>query len=77
LAREINPLNAKLSPICHLLALLGAHHIVHVSRIRVKRKHKKASMRMVAVSVKTRTGHIPYASAEILPPGPTFSFRFI
>ena len=33
---EINPLNAKLNPICHLLALLGAHHILHVSRIRVK-----------------------------------------
>jgi len=30
-----NPLNAKLNPICHLLALLGAHHILHVSRIRV------------------------------------------
>jgi hypothetical protein len=32
---SINPLNAKLNPICHLLALLGAHHILHVSRIRV------------------------------------------
>jgi hypothetical protein len=32
----LNPLNAKLNPICHLLALLGAHHILHVSRIRVK-----------------------------------------
>ena len=31
----INPLNAKLNPICHLLALLGARHILHVSRIRV------------------------------------------
>jgi len=31
-----NPLNAKLNPICHLLALFGAHHILHVSRIRVK-----------------------------------------
>jgi hypothetical protein len=30
-----NPLNAKLNPIHHLLALLGAHHILHVSRIRV------------------------------------------
>jgi len=29
-----NPLNAELNPICHLLALL-AHHILHVSRIRV------------------------------------------
>jgi hypothetical protein len=33
---DINPLNAKLNPVCHLLALLGAHHIFHVSRIRVK-----------------------------------------
>jgi len=32
----INPLNAELNPICRLLALLGAHHIFHVSRIRVK-----------------------------------------
>ena len=33
---NINPLNAELNPICHLLALLGAHHILHVSRVRVK-----------------------------------------
>jgi len=32
----INPLNTKLNPFCHLLALLGAHHILHVSRIKVK-----------------------------------------
>ena len=32
----INPLNAELNPICHLLSLLGAHHIFHVSGIRVK-----------------------------------------
>jgi len=32
----INPLNSKLNPICHLLALLGAHPILHISRIRVK-----------------------------------------
>jgi len=31
----INPLKAELNPICHLLALLEAHHILHVSRIRV------------------------------------------
>jgi hypothetical protein len=30
-----NPLNAELNPICHLLALLGAHPIFYVSRIRV------------------------------------------
>jgi len=33
----INPLKAELNPICHLLALLGAHLILHISRIRVKR----------------------------------------
>jgi len=32
----LNPLNAELIPICHLLALLRAHHIFHVSGIRVK-----------------------------------------
>jgi len=29
-------LNAELNPICPLLALFGVHHILHVSRIRVK-----------------------------------------
>jgi hypothetical protein len=33
---SLNPLNAELNPICHFLALLGAHPILHVSRIRVK-----------------------------------------
>jgi len=32
---NINPLNAELNPICHMLALLGAQPILHVSRIRV------------------------------------------
>ena len=32
---EVNPSNAELNPICQLLALLGAHHILHVSRVRV------------------------------------------
>jgi len=32
----LNPLNAKFNPICHLLALVGAHPIFHVSGIRVK-----------------------------------------
>jgi len=31
-----NPLNPELNPICYLPALLGAHHFLHVSRIRVK-----------------------------------------
>ena len=31
----INHLNAELNPIYHLPGLLGAHHVLHVSRIRV------------------------------------------
>jgi len=30
-----NPLNAELNPICPLLALLGAQHILHISGLRV------------------------------------------
>jgi len=33
---DINPLNAELTPTCHLLVLLGVHYFLHVSRIRVK-----------------------------------------
>jgi len=35
-AVKFNPLKPKLNPICYLLALLGAHHFLHVSRIKVK-----------------------------------------
>jgi hypothetical protein len=34
--RLINLLNTELNPICHLLILIEAHHVLHVSRIRVK-----------------------------------------
>ena len=33
---SFNPLKPELNPICYLLALLGAHYFLHVSRIRVK-----------------------------------------
>jgi len=33
---EINPLNAELNFTCYLLALLGAHPFLHVTRIRLK-----------------------------------------
>ena len=44
----INPLYAALNPICHLLALLGAHHILHVSRIRVNTRHWIFRLALVA-----------------------------
>ena len=34
--RCFNPLNPELNPICYLLALLGAHHFLRVSRLGVK-----------------------------------------
>jgi len=38
--KPFNTLNAELNPICHLLALLGAHHIIHVTRISVIYKER-------------------------------------
>jgi phosphatidylserine synthase len=35
----LNTLNADLNLIWHFLALLGVHHILYVSRIRVKALH--------------------------------------
>jgi len=35
---SLNPLNSELNPICHLLALLGAHHILHISGLRVNQQ---------------------------------------
>jgi hypothetical protein len=35
LCKKFNALNAELNPVFHLLALLGGHHILHVSGIRV------------------------------------------
>jgi len=32
---KINPLNAELNPICHLLVLLAAHHIFHLTGLRI------------------------------------------
>jgi len=40
---HFNPLKAEFNPTCHLLILLGAHHIFHVSRIRVNQKYLHSS----------------------------------
>jgi len=53
-----NPLNAKLNPICHLLALLGAHHILHVSGIRVKYhtcESRAGTLRLAELAIQTLT----------------------
>jgi hypothetical protein len=47
----INPLNAKLNPICYLLALLGAHPIFHISRIRVNNAASPRSFLLTAAAM--------------------------
>jgi len=34
--KMIDPSNAELNPICHLLVLLGARHVFHISGLKVK-----------------------------------------
>ena len=46
-----NPLNPELNPICYLLALLGAHHFLHVSRIRVKSLTLKLLMSYIYIYI--------------------------
>ena len=46
----INHLNAELNPICYLLALLGAHHFLHVSRIRVTSLNLRLLMSYIYVA---------------------------
>jgi len=53
-----NPLNAELNPICHLLALLGAHNIFHVSRIRVNEVVTKYNLRSGVLTVVTMNNSV-------------------
>ena len=47
---KVNPLNAELNPICHLLALLGGATIVVVSRLRVNGERGFSFYNTVTVS---------------------------
>jgi len=42
---RVNPLNAELNPTCHLLLLLGAHHILHFSRVKFKHPFTEEEMK--------------------------------
>ena len=59
----INPLHAELNPICHLLALL-AHHIFHVSGLRVNTNS-------------TTLRNIHHSSFHLTAPSPTRIFFFM
>jgi hypothetical protein len=60
LSLAFDPLNAKLNPICHLLALLEAHHILHVSRIRVNQTP------ILYRNTKYKTKAVGFSSHDIL-----------
>jgi hypothetical protein len=65
----INPLNADLNPTCHLLTLLAAHHILHVSRVRVKNENIKIIILIKEVdslkySMCIVDAHIPASAAS-------------
>ena len=58
---SINPLNVEVNPIRHLLAFVGARHIVHVSRIRVKIlfiSRQSLTLRLFSSVFKTKTEQI-------------------
>jgi len=60
-----NPLNAELIPICYLLALLGAHHFLHVNRIRVKSLTLRLLMSYIYIYIYIHT-HTHIYGAHIL-----------
>jgi len=70
---EFNPLNPELNPICFLLALLGAHHFLHVSRIRVKLLTFRLLMSYIhaAPILDVSRSHTGRSPAEILGSNPT------
>jgi hypothetical protein len=51
---RFNPLNAELNPMCYLLALLGAHHFLHVSRMRVNDDGRKRTRYIFLVRSRTK-----------------------
>jgi len=47
-------LNAKLNPICRLLILLESHHVLHISKMRVKHESHKWEIRQGAFALLTQ-----------------------
>ena len=69
----INTSNAELNPICHLLALLGSHHILHVGRVRVNRIISCASYNIVSAFKTSLSDDFN----DITPSVATDSFQFL
>ena len=55
---EFNTSNAKLNPICPFLALLGAHHILHVSRQRVNKGESDNKFLLIILKESEAKSHL-------------------
>jgi hypothetical protein len=67
---DINPLNAELNPIYHLLALLGAHHILHVSMMGVKQNCRSLHRTMgwsAGYICRTQKSEASFGGAKVKP----------
>jgi len=51
---QLNSINAELNAICYLLALLGAHRILHFSRIRIKDSKREHFVSYLQITTKTK-----------------------
>jgi hypothetical protein len=65
----VNPLNAELNPICHMLAL-GAHHILHVRRIRVNTVAVDKGSFIHSHNITKFKSHMPFAGIMSSPYSP-------
>jgi hypothetical protein len=63
----INPLNDELNPIYHLLALLGAHHILHVIRIRVNLTFLLKPSLLTEIGLKLKVYKTGYKVRQYIP----------
>jgi len=51
---------------CHLLALLGAHHILHVSRIRVKHRYQHPNVTEMSPTINGTFLYVTVSNARPL-----------
>ena len=69
---KFNPLKAELYPMCHLLALSGANHILHVSGIRVN-EVSLVTPKTTERELERRTVRTVSENEKVVPPPPSFS----
>ena len=79
---RFNPLNAELNPIYHLLALIGVHHILHISRVWVKHMlHDVLFLFMILTNLvlrfKYQPSHFKFSSSHVAGVGAPYGHECI